>query len=196
MPRLLLAAEGPVDEIVLRALCLEWREFAANDIIIKQFPARGIAQVLRLAPEIVRAAHFGYYDVLLIHADADATPDHVAGHHEPRCRTCMLQSVVDTTLERVGARSGMIRLQVVLAIPRQTTDAWLLWGRDNGDGKRVEEIPRYEVKRRVYEGERFNHHVRAQAIVPSLLSRLREKGLAPPPSLAALHSSLTVTPER
>src|SRR5262249_31628210 len=156
----------------------------------KQFPARGIDQVLRLAPDIVRAAHFGYYDALLIHADADATPDHVAGHQEQRCRTCMLQAAVDATLKRVGARRGMAPLTVLIAIPKQTTDAWLLWGRDDGDGRMVEEIARHELKRRVFEGERFNHHLRAQAMVPSLLSRLRAEDQAPPPSLVALRLSL------
>jgi hypothetical protein len=190
MPRFLLATEGHVDEVVLSALCVEWRGLAANDIELKQFPARGIDQVLRLAPELVRAAHFGYYDVLLIHADADATPAHVAGHEEPRCRTCMLRTMVDTTLERVGGRQGMAPVTVVLAIPKQTTDTWLLWGRDNGDGKRIEEIARHEVKHRVFEGERFNHRVRAQAMVPSLILRLRMKELVPPPSLAALLRAL------
>ncbi len=191
MSRFLLATEGPVDEVVIGALCAEWRQLAAADIVMKQFPARGIAQVLRLAPDIVRAAHFGYYDVLLIHSDADATPDHVDGHHERQCRVCQLRAMVDTTLERVGTRTGMAPLSVVLAIPKQTTDAWLLWGRDNGDGRSVEEIDRHEVKKRVFEGARFNHRARAQAIVPSLLMRLRAKPLVSPPSLAALHLSLT-----
>lgn len=53
MPRFLLATEGPVDELVLSALCVEWRDLAAADIIMKLFPARGIEQVLRLAPDVV-----------------------------------------------------------------------------------------------------------------------------------------------
>ena len=191
MPRFLLATEGPVDEVVLSALCVAWRGLTLDDIGLKQFPARGLAQVLRLAPDVVRAAHFGRYEVLLIHADADATPDHVPGHQEPRCRTCILQATVETTLGRVGAREGMAPLTVILAIPKQTTDAWLLWGRDNGDGRRVEEIPRHDVKHRVFGGERFNHHARAKAMVPSLLLRWREKDRVPPPALASLHLSLT-----
>ena len=191
MPRVLLATEGPVDEVVIGALCVEWLQLDAADITMKQFPARGIAQVLRLAPDIVRAAHFGYYEILLIHADADATPDHVDGHHEPRCRVCLLQAMIETTLERVGVRPGSAPLTVVLAIPKQTTDAWLLWGRDNGDGRRVEGIDRHEVKIRVFEGARFNHQARAQALVPSLLMRLRAQDVVSPPSLAALNLLLT-----
>jgi hypothetical protein len=193
MPRFLLATEGPVDEIVLSALCMEWRALASTDIVMKQLPARGIEQVLRSAPEIVRAAHFGYYEVLLIHADADATPVHVAGHQESQCRTCKLQAMIDMTLACLGARSGMAPLMVILAVPRQTTDAWLLWGRDNGDGSRVEEIVRHEVKCRVFEGQLFNHQARAQALVPSLLSRWRSKDLVPPPSMMELYVSLTKT---
>lgn len=41
MPRYLLATEGPVDEVVLRALCVEWRGLAENEIDLKQFPSSG-----------------------------------------------------------------------------------------------------------------------------------------------------------
>ncbi|EYF07665.1 hypothetical protein [Chondromyces apiculatus] len=111
MPRFLLATEGPVDDVVLGALCATWCGLAAADIDRKVFPARGIEQVLRLVPEVVRAAHFGHYDALLIHADADETPEHVMGHQEPRCRVCMLQALVRHTVkDRVfgGTRFGHV----------------------------------------------------------------------------------------
>lgn len=189
MSRFLIATEGPVDEVVIHALCEAW--CAPSAIDEKRFPARGIEQVMRLVPDIVRAAHFGYYDVLVIHADADATPEHVHGHDEADCRTCRLRTKVSLVLEQVGSREGMAPLLVVVAIPKQTTDAWLLWGRDNGDGRRVEQMSRHEVKARVFEGARFDQVARARVLVPSVLARWTSEAPMRPPSLVALHQSLT-----
>ncbi len=94
-----------------------------------------------------------------------------------------------STLEAVGTREGMQPLSVVLALPRQTTDAWLLWGRDDGDAEAVERLSRHEVKRRVFGEARSGHVDRARQLVPALLERLRSVE-STPPSLAMFRKEL------
>ncbi len=192
MPRVLLATEGPSDEVVISALCVEWRACTKDDLTIKRFPARGIAQVLRLVPDIVRGAHFGYYDLLVVHADADATPDHVTGHDAPACRTCILGKAAYTTLAGLPPRDGMAPLSVAIAIPKQTTDAWLLWGRDDGDAGKLEMLDRHEVKRRVFGAAMAGHAKLARALIPALLTRIRAAEPLPP-SLSRFRGSLELT---
>jgi hypothetical protein len=47
--------------------------FADAEVHPKRFPSRGIDVVKRLLHVVIRAAHFGFYDLLLIHFDLDDT---------------------------------------------------------------------------------------------------------------------------
>jgi hypothetical protein len=69
--RILLATEGESDEIVAGALIRRFHPAAAIDP--KRFPARGFPTVQRLLPDVIRAAHFGFYDLLAVHFDLDDT---------------------------------------------------------------------------------------------------------------------------
>lgn len=190
MTRVLLATEGPVDEVVVRAVCAHALGCAVEDIDPKKFPARGIAQVLRLLPDTVRAAHFGYYDLLIVHGDADDSPDH-DGHavFTESCRTCQMAQRVETTLAEIPPRPGTRSLAWVLAVPRESTDAWLLWGRDDGDPAVSEAVRRHEAKIRVFGKEKHGHTTKAEALVPHLLKRLAA-GEKPPASLARFLDAL------
>src|SRR5262245_30685197 len=58
--RVLLATEGESDQVVAQVLIRKANPEA--EIVPKSFPARGIQVVLRLLPDTVRAAHFGFFD--------------------------------------------------------------------------------------------------------------------------------------
>ena len=66
-----LAAEGSSDEIVAEHII---RHVDVNARLTKKtFPARGFQVVRRSIPTVVRAAYFGYYDILIVHFDLNAT---------------------------------------------------------------------------------------------------------------------------
>lgn len=192
MPRVLLATEGAVDEVVITALGRARLGCSTEEIVPKRFPARGIVQVLRLAPDVARAAHFGYYDVLILHADADDVGDHAAhtvSAPQSGCHLCTLQSRVEVTLNGLAPREGVAPVSVRYAFPKQSTDAWLLWGRDGGDAVAMERFFRHHVKEQVFGRTKFGHDEKARQLVPSLLARLR-RGEQGPPHLMAFVSSL------
>lgn len=192
MPRVLLATEGAVDEVVIIALCRARLGCSTEDIVPKRFPARGIVQVLRLATDVARAAHFGYYDILILHADADDTADHAAhGAAAPHsgCHLCALEERVEMTLRALEPRQGVAPLSVRYAFPKQSTDAWLLWGRDGGDAADMEQASRHLVKERLFGRTKFGHADQARTLVPPLLARLR-RGEQGPPQLMAFVSAL------
>ncbi|MBI5496666.1 MAG: hypothetical protein HY904_16720 [Deltaproteobacteria bacterium] len=176
--RVLVAAEGPVDEVVLGML----RQRVGAEVTYKTFQSRGIDQVLRLATDVVRAAHFGGFDLLVIHADADDSPPHQPAHVEARCRVCRLEACVATampTLRDIGRASP---LRTVVAVPCQSTDAWLLWGRDDGAPTAVEQRHRHDVKRALFGERKSGHEAAALGWVGQLRDRL-DRGEMPPEAL-------------
>ncbi len=180
-----------MDETVIEALCIRSRHPTEDEITRKSFPARGITQVFRLLPDIVRAAHFGYYDILVLHADVDNTPNHVPGHENAECRGCMLTATVQSATHALGPRTGMGPILTVLALPRQATDAWLLWGREDGDGAKLEAMDRHHVKHLVFGDTKYGHTAMAVELVKPLLARL-DAAEVPPPSLYGFLARLTL----
>jgi hypothetical protein len=146
--RVLLATEGDSDEVVadrlVRHLCL------GAQFDPKRFPARGFPVVRRLMPDVVRAAYYGFYDLLVVHFDLDTTLP--AGFQcvveSPRWQE--IRSLIDATLASLPDIRRPGPLVAVLMAPCQSTDAWLTWGRDNAKGRDWEARSRHELKHRLY----------------------------------------------
>ncbi|HSN98799.1 MAG TPA: hypothetical protein VLS89_10960 [Candidatus Nanopelagicales bacterium] len=155
-----------------------------NDVEARKFPARGIAQVLRLLPDTVRRAHWGYFDVLVVHGDADDSPEHEQhSAHVDGCHTCLMIQRIEATLATMSPRPNQEALLWALAVPRQSTDAWLLWARDDGDPAAVEGLGRHGVKAKVFGKESYGHVAKAEPLAARLIERLQAAEV-PPPSLA------------
>jgi hypothetical protein len=147
--RILLATEGESDEIVARRL-LE-RVYSNSVVQPKRMPARGIAVVLRLLPDIVRAAHFGHFDLLVVHFDLDDTLPENALHSGDSPRRQEVASQISTTMRSLRSSGGRTdSLTAILMTPAQSTDAWLRWALLDGDGKKWENKDRHAMKRAVF----------------------------------------------
>ena len=148
--RILLATEGESDEVVAERLV---RNVIPDAVIQpKRMPARGIAVVLRLLKDIVRAAHFGFFDLLILHFDLDDTLLDTHQHSSESRRWFEIQDQVAGVLKDLSANTaGRAKpLETVLMTPAQSTDAWLRWAVMNGDGKRWEKKDRHELKIQLY----------------------------------------------
>lgn len=183
--RFLLLAEGRVDERTLGMLAAE----RGIVVVPRQLPARGIAKVRELLPDSVRAAWFGSYDGLLVHVDADEPPPDASGR---RARTrAMLVAELEAVVADARRRLPPLErseLAVVLAVPRQTTDTWLWWGRDGG-GPGIEERDRHQVKGTVYGPARVATPAALTLLIDQLRARLAGPD-APPPTLVELLTAL------
>jgi hypothetical protein len=146
--RILLATEGPVDEVV--AECLIRQAVGDPEIERKRFPARGFPVVFRLMDAVVRAAHFGHYDWLVVHFDLDDSlpPEFRKISESPRWQE--IQTRIHETLTDLPLAGRPQELQVFLMAPCQATEAWLAWGIENADGERWEKQDRRALKRRLF----------------------------------------------
>ena len=148
--RILLATEGESDEVVGKRLVRSI--FPHSEIQPKRMPARGIAVVMRLLKDIVRAAHFGHFDLLVIHFDLDDTFVDAHQHVTESKRWLEIRKEIDdlllNQLKNKGDRTAP--LQAVLMAPAQSTDAWLRWALMDGDGKKWEKKDRHALKREVF----------------------------------------------
>jgi hypothetical protein len=151
--RILLAAEGESDEVVGERLLRNI--FPHAEIQPKRMPARGIAVVMRLLKDIVRAAHFGHFDLLVVHFDLDDTLVDNHEHVTESERWLEIRKNIDhlltNELKNKGNRTSP--LQAVLMAPAQSTDAWLRWALMDGDGKKWENKDRHALKREVFGNE-------------------------------------------
>jgi hypothetical protein len=147
--RILLATEGESDEVVADALLRNI--FGDPEIQPKRMPARGIAVIQRLLTDIVRAAHFGHFDLLVIHFDLDDTLAEAHQHVHESLRWATIRKEVDTVLTGLAGTAGRLApLNAVLMAPAQSTDAWLRWALLDGDGKKWEQKHRHTLKRAIY----------------------------------------------
>jgi hypothetical protein len=148
--RILLAAEGESDEIIASRLVLN--VFPKAEIQPKRLPARGITVVRRLLTDIVRAAHFGHYEVLVLHFDLDDTLLDVHQHVAESDRWQAIRKEVDDLLNKllVNNSGRKAPLHTIFMTPAQSTDAWLRWAVLNRDGKRWERKDRHTLKRDLY----------------------------------------------
>ena len=146
--RVLLATEGPSDEITAEAIIsFAWPNAQIDP---KRFPARGIAIIERSVENVVRAAHFGHYDMLVLHADMDNTLSSGFRHVSESSRWADLSAKIDSCLGSLPPASREQPLIAVLMAPVPTTDAWLAWGRDNKDGPAWESKERHHLKQLIF----------------------------------------------
>ena len=144
--RILVATEGTTDEAVADRLIR--RQFPNAMVNFKKFPSRGIDTVIALTPAIVRAAHFGIYDILVILFDLNGTLK-ASSSKEPSNsqRWKKIDSLATTTLEVLAmlpARAHILR--IVYMAPVESTEAWLAWGKNGRAGASWEAMPRWSIK--------------------------------------------------
>lgn len=146
--RVLLATEGPSDEIVAQRLI----HHALDSSIIecKKFVARGFQVVKRSVDAIVRAAHFGHYDLLAIHFDLNNTVQPGFASVSESVRWQEIDTAARQILANLPHAHRDRDLQIALITPCQATDAWLAWARENKSGKQWERRSRHELKRKLF----------------------------------------------
>jgi hypothetical protein len=98
----------------------------------------------------VRAAHFGHYDLLIVHFDLDDTFDPNSLNLSDNSRWKELEKIVEESRLKLKDCQRTAELGVVFMAAAQATDAWLAWGLDGGDGKAVEREDRHRQKERLY----------------------------------------------
>jgi hypothetical protein len=146
--RILLATEGESDEIVARAIIGRIHPKASIDP--KRFPARGFPIVQRLMTDVVRAAHFGFYDLLTVHFDLDDTLPSGARSVAESPRWQGIQTILVSTIPTLRDCNRPAPLRAVLMAPCQSTDAWLCWGIEGGEGTHWEARSRHDLKAKLY----------------------------------------------
>lgn len=168
--RILLATEGPTDEIVASAII---RRVLPDAIIdLKKFAARGIPVVKRGAPGFARAAHFGHHDALVIHFDLDGHAHGTEGLPSGVARHVAIDDAVCRTLDSLPDAGRASRVRVVYMTPIESTDAWLQWALENGDGTEWEQKNRHYLKRLVFGDPPRGFIRKTQEIIPELLMRM------------------------
>jgi hypothetical protein len=186
--RVLLATEGPSDECVGESLIHVAR--ATATIIKKRYPARGIASVLRSVPDLVRAANYQLYDLLVIHADLDDTVSPGINIQESS-RWQDISKMAFSTLEKLPwppARQEVVKIAIMA--PVQATDTWVAWGCDGGDGISYERQHRHDLKHKLYGNPPRGMVDKAKSMVVHLPPQMRNNG-AWPPSLRAFMDQIT-----
>lgn len=168
--RILLATEGDSDEAVAEGILRSLRPDANIDP--KRFPARGLSVVLRLLPDTVRAAHFGFYDLLIVHADLDDTLPAGASTVQESPRWRELESLLTATLVSLPNCNRPKPLLWTLMTPDQSTDAWLCWGCEGGNGREWERKSRHDLKARLYGTPAIGMVQQARGFTQSLLAQL------------------------
>ncbi len=146
--RVLVAAEGESDELVAERILLDVDD--AMSIVRKKFPSRGFAVVKRSIDTLVRAAHYGLFDVLVVHFDLNNSLP--AGWKEvsesPRWKE--IHALIQDVLPRLTPVNRDRELATVLMTPCKSTEAWLTWARHNEDGQTWESKDRHLLKRQLF----------------------------------------------
>ncbi len=175
--RILLAAEGESDEVVAQALIRMLLPEA--QIEAKRFPARGFLTVRRLLPDTVRAAHFGFFDVLVVHFDLDNTLPPGAQDLTASPRRQDIRSLVDSTITTLRNCNRPAPLRTVLMTPSQSTEAWLCWGQEGGVGTDWEVKDRHNLKNRLFGHPPLGAVEKARAYTQSLLVQIENNPSRP-----------------
>lgn len=170
--RILLAAEGPSDEMVAR--CLIEHYLDQVEIVPKKLPGRGLPALRRFASDCVRAGHYGRYELLVVHFDMDDTLPDGATHPDQSSRWRDIMSRIDATLNNLLRGRLRIKLRVVLMTPKQATEAWLSWARDNESGRKRERMDRWALKRELFGDPPRSVVKKAQTLAGGLIGQMRE----------------------
>lgn len=185
--RALVAAEGESDEIVAEAL-VKYRHPGAV-VIRKMFAARGFNVVLRACELVARAAHFGHFDVLIVHFDLNGSL--LGGPFDPNQsqRITKVSSEIRRTLSLLPAADRLSPVKVALMAPLQSTDAWLAWA-SISPSIDWEKRERSQVKRTLFGSPPRGLIVKAQGYATKLVDRLGTDLEGAPPSLQHFLRSL------
>jgi hypothetical protein len=169
--RVLLASEGESDEIVGETLIRFVRPNAT--IIKKRFPARGFHVVRRSIDTLVRAGHFQLFDTLVVHFDLDNSLDNPSGKccDSPRWQEIQAASNESQAGLRPVARERPLR--IAFMSPCQSTDAWILWGRDGGDGTSYQYRDRHQTKSELFGTPARSMIQRTQGFMAALERQLK-----------------------
>lgn len=111
--RVLLAAEGPTDEVVAKSIIR--RFLPSAEIVPKRFTSRGLVVVRRSIPALVRAAHYQLYDLLVIHFDTDDTLRGAWRHVSESSRWQEAQAKIESVLPLPDHPSRERRLLTLLS---------------------------------------------------------------------------------
>ena len=168
--RILLMGEGDSDEIVADALI--HRSYPDAVITPKRFAARGFQVVWRSIPTLVRAAHFGFFDVLVIHFDINGTllPDFGSVTESKRFQNISMSvSESHNSLPDPGRTHA---LRTVLMAPCQSVEAWLGWGGEGGDGNLWERKAQKDLKKYLFGEPALNIVEKSKLRIPELISQM------------------------
>jgi hypothetical protein len=186
--RILLATEGESDEIVAERLLR--KVFPDSQIQPKRMPARGIAVVRKLLTDIVRAAHFGHFELLVVHFDLDDTWPEPCEHVEESERWLEIRKEVDNLVAQLRNIPGRASpLHTIFMAPAQSTDAWLRWALMDGDGRKWERKDRHTLKRELFGNPARKLVEKASVYADRLLVQMKECNQWPR-SLSDFHSAL------
>jgi hypothetical protein len=139
---------------------------------------------------LVRAAHFQRYDALVIHFDLDATYNQNESLASNQ-RISEILSDIEKTVSTLRDIGRPIAIKRVLMTPAQSTDAWLMWGNHDGDGRTWERTARDWLKQQLYGTPPRGLEAKSSAHVQNLLARLQTSEVAPP-TLQAFLDALSV----
>jgi hypothetical protein len=175
--RVLLATEGSSDEVVATSLIQHISP--GSDIVPKQFASRGIETILRSIPTLVQAAHYQNYDVLVVHVDLNGTYDQTAPSLSLNTRCSDIYRDIANTIATLKAGVRPVPLRCVLMAPAQSTEAWLMWGNEDGNAAAWERTDRHWLKRQLYGDPPRGLRAKAAEHVIHLLERLQGSELRP-----------------
>ena len=178
--RILLATEGESDEIVATRLIARLEPMAV--VVCKKYAHRGYPAVRRSVATLVRAGHYQLYDALVIHFDLDDTlPDGYRRISESQ-RWQEVSDLATNTQNQLGEVPRNHPLQIVRMAPRESTEAWLAWGKHNEDGGQWERKNRHSLKRALFGDPPRGIIEKSRPLTESLLA-LMDNNDSWPPSL-------------
>lgn len=167
----MIAAEGDSDEIVAQAIVRF--KYPQSHIVNKVLPARGFYVVLRSCDLIARAAHFGLFDLLVVHFDLDASLGSAPFNAKSSVRIQKVADALEATIAILPNLPGRAAdLKVALMAPLQSTDAWLAWG-EIGGRTNWERKDRAQLKSMLYKSPPRGVIEKSKTYAAKLVVRLR-----------------------
>lgn len=172
MIRIMIATEGKTDETVCEEILRD--NFVECDIQRKRFTSRSFQTVLKATPQIIKAAHYGLFDIVVIHFDLDSTLRN--GDLRNLSASDRWVAFWDKAkaeiarLNEVPARRE--RLKYVLMTPHESVEAWLAWGAAGGNGTSFELMARKTLKTGLYGDTPFPTDQQISELTQSLIQRL------------------------
>lgn len=168
--RVLLATEGESDEIVGEHLI--WRSSSSAAITKKNFATRGFYVVRRSISLCVKAAHFGHYDVLVIHFDLNNTLSPGFKSVKDSKRWQDADERLQETMKSLPSADRERQLVTIFMTPCQSTEAWTDWGLHGGDGQLNERKDRKLLKRELYGNPPLGICDKTREYVPKLAAQM------------------------